>query len=81
MRNSAFPTRITSLYESQPSSEVFACERTPLRPELEVCMGPSPHLGYCAFETANLKPELQVFIGLRPCLWSCECKTACYVPE
>ena len=36
--------RITSLYGSHPSSVVFACKTVTLGPELQVSMGPSPHL-------------------------------------
>ena len=36
--------RNTSLYGSQPSSVVFACKTATLAPELQVSMGPSPHL-------------------------------------
>ena len=39
-------TRITSLYRSQPSSVVFACKTATLGPELQVSMGPRPHLGF-----------------------------------
>ena len=44
IQNSAFSTRIASLYGSQPSSVVFALKTAPLAPELKVSMGPSPHL-------------------------------------
>ena len=44
IQNSAFSTRIASLYGSQPSSVVFALKTAPLAPELQVSMGPSPHL-------------------------------------
>ena len=44
MQNSAFRTRITSLYGSQTSSEVFKCRTTASGPELQVSMGPRPYL-------------------------------------
>ena len=41
-------TRITSLYGSQHSSVVFACKTEALGPELQVSMGPRPHLWFYA---------------------------------
>ena len=32
----------------------FVFKRAPLAPELQVSMGPSPHLWFCAFTTATL---------------------------
>ena len=46
IQNSDFSTRIASLYGSQPSSVVFAFEAATLAPELQVSMGPSPHLWF-----------------------------------
>ena len=43
---------ITSLYGSQPSFVVFACTTATLRPELQVSIGPRPHLLFCACKTA-----------------------------
>ena len=54
MQNSVISIRITSLYWSQPSIVVFACKTASLGPELQVSMGPSPHLCFCAFTTATL---------------------------
>ena len=50
-------------------------------PVIQVSMGPSLHLRYCAFKTATLWPELIVSIGSRPHLWICTCKTAWLPPE
>ena len=50
--------RNTSTYVS-PSSVVFACKIATLGPELQVSMGPWPHLWFFAFKTATLAPELQ----------------------
>ena len=44
IQNSDFSIRITSLYGSQPSFVAFACKRATLGPELQVSMGPRPHL-------------------------------------
>ena len=46
MQNSVPSIRITSLYESQPSSVVFGCKTATLAPDLQVCMGPRPHLWF-----------------------------------
>ena len=71
MQNSAFRTRITSLYGSQPSSVVFACKTATLGSELEVSMGPRPHLWFFAFKIATLAQKLQVSRGPSPHLWFC----------
>ena len=60
MQNRVIRTRNTSLYGSQPSSAVFACKTATLGPELQVYMGPRPHLWFFAFKTATLALELQV---------------------
>ena len=52
MQNSHFSTRNTSLFCSQTLSVVFACETETLGPELQVSMGPRPHLSYRAHKTA-----------------------------
>ena len=44
MKNNVISIRITSLYGSQASFVVFACKTASLGPELQVSMGPSPHL-------------------------------------
>ena len=46
LQNNVTSIRITSLYGSQPSSVVFACKTLTLAPELQVSMGPSPHLWF-----------------------------------
>ena len=69
MQNNVISIRITSLYGSQPSSVDFACKTATLAQELQVSMGPRPHLWFFAFKTAALTPELQVSMGPRPHLW------------
>ena len=69
MENSNFSTWITSLYWSQPSSEVFACKPTTFGPKLHVSIGPRYHLSFCACNTAWLAPELLVSMGPNPYLW------------
>ena len=46
MQNRDFRTRFASLYGSQTSSIVFAFKTATLAPELQVSMGPSPHLWF-----------------------------------
>ena len=69
MQNNVISIRNTSLYGSQPSSLDFACKTATLGPELQVSMGPKPHLWFFAFKTAPLAPELQVCMGPNPHLW------------
>ena len=45
---------------------VFACKTATLGPELQVSMGPRPHLWFFAFKTASLAPEFQVSMGPSP---------------
>ena len=68
MKNSVISTTITSLHWSQSSSVVFACKIACLGPELQVSMGPRPHLWFFAFKTATLAPELQGLCVL-PLIW------------
>ena len=49
IQNSDFGTRIASLYGSHPSSVIYTFKTATLAPELQVSMGPSPHLWFlCA---------------------------------
>ena len=48
---------------------VFECKTVTLGPELQVTMGPRPHLWFFAFKAATLAPELQVSMGPSPHLW------------
>ena len=48
---------------------IFACKSASLGPELQVSLGPRPHLWFLAFKTATLAPELQVSMGPSPLLW------------
>ena len=47
----------------------FACKTATFGPELQVSMGPRPHLWFFEFKTATLPPELQVSMAPRPHLW------------
>ena len=48
LQNSVPSIRITSLYGSQPSSVVFACKIADFGRALQVSMGTSPQLSFCA---------------------------------
>ena len=69
MQNNAISIRITSLYWALPSSVVFAFKTARLGPDLQISMGPRPHLRLFAFKTATLAPELQVSMGPSLPLW------------
>ena len=68
-QNGAISTCITSIYGSLPSSMVFACKTWTFGPELQVSMGPRPHLSFCAHIKACLAQEYQDYMGSRPHLW------------
>ena len=76
IQNNVISIRIISLYESQPSSVVFACKTATFGSELQVSMGPRLRLLICECKTACLDPELQVSIGPRSHLWFFAFKTA-----
>ena len=76
MQNNVISIRITSLYGTQPSSVVFACKTATFGPELQVSIGPRPHLWFFTFKTAASAPELQVSVCPRPHLWFCALTTA-----
>ena len=40
-----------------------------LGPELQVSMGPSPHLWFLVLKAATLAPELHISMGPSPHLW------------
>ena len=71
MQNNVISIRITNLYESHPSSVVFARKTATLGPQLQFCIGPRPHLWFFAIKTAPLAPELQVSMGPSPHLGFC----------
>ena len=48
---------------------VFAFKTSPLAPELQVSMGLSLHLWFCAFKTASFASETLVSLGPSPPLW------------
>ena len=67
--NSDLSIRIASLYGSQPSFVVFAWKTASFGSEIQVSMGPSHHLWFCAFKTATLASESLVPMGPSPHLW------------
>ena len=67
-------TWITRLYGSQHSSVVFACKTARFALELQVSVGPRPHLSFCACKTACLASELLVSMGPSPHLWFLDAK-------
>ena len=69
MENSVISIRITSLYGSKPLSVAFACKPAPFGAELQVSIGPRPHLSFCAWKTAWYSPERQVYMGSSPHLF------------
>ena len=48
---------------------VFECKTATLGPELQVSMGPRPHLWCFVLKAATLAPDLQVSMGPSPHLW------------
>ena len=66
IQNNEISIRITRLYESHPSSEVFGYKTATFGPELQVSMDPRPHLRLFTFKTAPLAPDLQVSMGPSP---------------
>ena len=81
MQNRVPSIGITSLNGSQPSSVDFACKTETSRGELQVSMGPRPHLSLCACKPSSLAPELQVSMIPRPHLSFYTCKTETFGPE
>ena len=66
MQNNVISIRNTSQCGSDPPLVVFACKTASLGPELQVSMGPRPHLWFIVFKTATLAAELQVSVGPSP---------------
>ena len=54
--------RNTSFYGFHPSSVVLYTKTATLGSDLQVCMGPRPHLSFSACETAWIAPEILVSI-------------------
>ena len=78
---SVISTRTTCLYGFQPFSVVFAFKTAPFGAELQVCMGPRPHLSFCPCKSAWLAPEILVSMSPRHNLSFSACKTAWLAPS
>ena len=80
MQNSDFITWITSLYRSQPSSEVFACKPATFGPKLHVSMTQNSPVIFCM---QNSVPSIRItsLYGSQPSTVVFACKTATYGPE
>ena len=76
MKTNVSSTWNTTLWRCQPSSVVFGYKTATFGPELQVSMGPRPHLSFCACNTAWFPPEWQVYMGPRPHLTFCACNTS-----
>ena len=74
MQYSEICSRITSLHGSHPLSLVFSCKTSIFGPELQVSMGPRPHLSFCACKTVGLTSELLVSMGPSPHVWLLDAK-------
>ena len=57
IQTSVISTRNTSFYGFHPSSAVFYMKTESLGPDLQVCMGPRPHLWFWVLITACLAQE------------------------
>ena len=81
MENSNFSTWITSLYVSQPSSEIFSCKPANFGLKLHVSMGHRTHLWFSACKTACLASELLVSMDPSPHLWFLHAKLRLLDPK
>ena len=69
MQISVISIRITSLYESQPVHVAFACKPAPFGAELQVSIGPRPHLSSCARMICTRMTSLYGFQPLSVCFF------------
>ena len=78
-QNSVLSTKITSLYCSQ------TCDSGPKvavsHAQIQVSMGPRPHLWFCSSKIVCLPLYLLDSVGPSPQQWFCASKTACLVPD
>ena len=58
IQNSDFSITITSLYVSQPSFVAFACKTATLGPEIQVSMGPRPHLWFFCIQNGDFNTRI-----------------------
>ena len=69
MPNSAFRTRLTSVYGSQTSSVVLSTHNSMLSARMSRPYGFQPSPVVCACKTETLGLELKVSVGPKPHLW------------
>ena len=58
--------RITSVYVSQPSFVFFACKTATLGQELQVSMGPRPHLCFFCNQNSDFSTRIASLYGSQP---------------
>ena len=58
IQNSDFSIRITSLYVTQPSFVAFACKTVTLGPEIQVSIGPRPHLCFFCIQNSDFSTRI-----------------------
>ena len=66
MQNNVISIRITSLYGSQPSLEDFAWKTETLGPELQVSIGPRPHLWFFCIQNSDFTSRIASLYGSQP---------------
>ena len=81
MQNSAFWTRVTSLYGSQPSPVVLCVENSNFSTWITSLYGSQPSSEVFACKPATFGPKLYVSMGPRTHLWFSAWKTACLASE
>ena len=58
MQNSVLRSRMTFVYRSQTSPMIFAFKTATLAPELQVSMGPSPHLCFFCIHNSDIMTRI-----------------------
>ena len=73
--------RITSLYGSQPVPLAFAFKPAPFGAELQVSIGPRPHLSSCACKNSMICTRMTSLYGFQPLsVFFFSCKTVTLGP-
>ena len=65
-QNGVFNTWITNHHGTLPSSVDFACKTWSFRPELQVSMGPRPHMSFCALQNSVICTSITSLYGFQP---------------
>ena len=66
IQNSEFSIRITSLHGSQPSFVAFASKTATLGPEIQVSIGPRPHLCFFCIQKSDFSIGIGSLYGSQP---------------